>query len=451
MFRESLNQFRFSPAQVSIFVLGLITFLGGAILSLPISSANNTFTPYIDALFTATSAASVTGLVVVDTGTHWSHFGQMVILLLIQIGGLGFMTVASLFAFIFKRRITLRERLLLQQSLNQMDIEGIVGLVRKVIVYSFSIELVGAILLTLRFWQDMSFAKSVYFGVFHSISIFNNAGFDLFGPYHGPYSSLTKYAHDLPMNLIAISLIILGGIGFFVMADLIEYRQKRRLSLHTKVVLSMSGLLIAIGAVVIFIFEYTNMKTLGSMDLMGKSMASMFSAVTPRSGGVTTVDIGAMRQATQFFIIILMFIGASPNSTGGGIKTTTFATLMGAIFAMIRGKEDIVLFKYRLATERILKAITLTLICLFLVISVTMILCTTEDAPFLKVLFEVTSAFATCGLSMGLTSDLTTVGKLLIMFMMFVGRTGPVTLAFALRLKHEKEPYRNPEGKIIIG
>jgi trk system potassium uptake protein TrkH len=436
-----------SPPQILVIGFGTIIFIGAFLLMTPLASANHQWTGFIDALFTATSACCVTGLVVVDTGTHWSVFGQLVILFLIQIGGLGFMTMASLLAFIFKRRISLKERLILQESLNQLDIEGVVGLVRKVLLYSISIELVGALLFAVRFSSEMPLGQAIYFGVFHSISFFNNAGFDLMGNFRG----LTGYVSDLSVNLISIALVILGGIGFFVMADLIDYRQKKRLSLHTKVVLSTSSLLIFVGAVVILIFEYTNMRTLGSLSWFDQFMSSMFQSIAPRTAGINTLDISAMRQASQFFIILLMFIGASPGSTGGGIKTTTFATLVGAIIAMVRGKKDIVFFRYRLASDRILKAITLTLICLFLVIAVTMVLTTTEDHHFLMVLFEVTSAFGTVGLSMGLTPQLTVIGKILIMFMMFVGRLGPITLAFALRVNNDKEAFRYPEGRVIIG
>ncbi len=436
-----------SPAQILVLGFGAIIFFGGFLLMLPIASQDGMYTPFVDALFTATSATCVTGLVVVDTGTHWNLFGQIVIMLLIQIGGLGFMSMASLFAFVFKRKITLKERLVLQEALNQLDIEGVVGLVRKVIFYSFAIEGVGAILYSARFSFDMPFEKAIYFGVFHAVSMFNNAGFDIMGG----YVSLTNYVGDWAINLTTCSLIVLGGIGFFVMSDLIEYRNKKRLSLHTKVVLTTTGLLIAIGTIVILIFEYTNTKTMAGLDFQGKFLSALFQSITPRTAGANTLDIGSLRQATQFFIVILMFIGASPGSTGGGIKTTTFATLFGATIAMSQGKQNIVFFRYRLATERILKAITLTLICLFLVVTVTMILCTTERHSFLMVLFEVTSAFATVGLTMGLTTQLTIVGKILIMFMMFIGRLGPLTLAFALKINNEREVIRYPEGRVIIG
>lgn len=439
------------PPQILVIGFAAIILLGATLLSLPISSANGQPTLFIDALFTATSATCVTGLVVVDTGSHYSMFGQIVIISLIQIGGLGFMTMATLFAFVLRKRISLKERLILQEAMNQGSMEGIVRLIRRVIVYSLTIEFVAAVIFSIRWSFDLGIAKGIYFGIFHAISFFNNAGFDLFGSVVAPFTSLTTYADDWIVNIVSMALIILGGIGFVVMSDVVDYKKHKRLSLHSKVVLSATGFLIVIGAIVIFIFEFTNQKTLGSLNWSGKILASFFQSVSPRTAGANSVDIGAMRQASQFFIIILMFIGASPGSTGGGIKTTTFTTLIGAMIAMIRGKEDIVLFHYRLGKDRILKAITLTMIALFLVIFVTMLLTTTESQSFLKLLFEVTSAFGTVGLTMGVTPELSFFGKIMISLTMFAGRLGPLTLAYALGPKAEKELYRYPEGKITIG
>ncbi|PUA39523.1 Trk family potassium uptake protein [Paenibacillus elgii] len=440
-----------TPPQILVIGFAAIILLGATLLSLPISSASGQPTLFIDALFTATSATCVTGLVVVDTGSHYSMFGQIVIISLIQVGGLGFMTMATLFAFVLRKRISLKERLILQEAMNQGSMEGIVRLIRRVIVYSLTIEFVAAVIFSIRWSFDLGIAKGIYFGIFHAISFFNNAGFDLFGSVVAPFTSLTTYADDWIVNIVSMGLIILGGIGFVVMSDVVDYRKHKRLSLHSKVVLSATGLLIVVGAIVFFIFEFTNQKTLGSLNWSGKILASFFQSVSPRTAGANTVDIGAMRQASQFFTIILMFIGASPGSTGGGIKTTTFTTLIGAMIAMIRGKEDIVLFHYRLGKDRILKAITLTMIALFLVIFVTMLLTTTENQSFLKLLFEVTSAFGTVGLTMGVTPDLSFFGKIMISLTMFAGRLGPLTLAYALGPKAEKELYRYPEGKITIG
>lgn len=438
---------RLSPPQFLVIGFAVIILIGGILLSLPVSTSDGQGLPFIDGLFTATSATCVTGLVVVDTGTAFTVFGQVVIMVLIQVGGLGFMTMSTLIALVLRKRISLRERLILQEALNQGSMEGIVRLIRKVLVYSLTIELAAALLFALRWSFDFPVCRAVYLGVFHAVSMFNNAGFDLIGDFR----SLTPYADDFVINFTAMALIVLGGIGFIVMADMMEFRKKRQLSLHSKVVLSMTAFLIVFGAVVIFVFEYTNPRTLGSLNGIGKVLAAFFQSVTPRTAGANTVDIAGLRQATQFFIIILMFIGASPGSTGGGIKTTTFTTLLGAMAAMMRGKEDIVLFRNRLAKDRIYKAITLTLFAIMLVVIVAMVLSTTEDHPFLMILFEVTSAFGTVGLSMGLTPDLTLVGKILIMLTMFAGRLGPITLAYALQPKPEKEMYRHPEGKIIIG
>ncbi|MCC3374597.1 TrkH family potassium uptake protein [Cohnella sp. REN36] len=436
-----------SPPRLLVLGFAMIILIGAQILALPVSAASGERTPFIDALFTSTSATCVTGLVTLDTGTHYSTFGQGVILVLIQIGGLGFMTMATLFAFFLKRKISLKERLILQEALNQSDMEGIVRLVRRVVLYALTIEASGALLFSVRFLFDMPPGKALYYGVFHAISFFNNAGFDVMGEFR----SLTDYVDDPLVNIVTMLLIILGGLGFVVLSDLTDWRNKKRLSLHSKVVLSMTGFLILFGAVVIFAFEYSNPGTMKPLPLGSKILSAFMQSVSPRTAGVNTLDLAGLRQATQFFIVILMFIGASPGSTGGGIKTTTFAALLGAVWAMIRGREDVVMFKYRLAQERVNKALTLTLLAVALVIVATMILSTTEDHHFLMILFEVTSAFGTVGLSMGLTTQLTLTGKVIIILMMFIGRLGPLTLGYALAPKQERALYRQAEGKIIIG
>ncbi|MGM0881921.1 MAG: TrkH family potassium uptake protein [Bacillota bacterium] len=443
----SWNVLKWSPPRILVSGFALIILLGAFLLSMPFASASGERLPFIDALFTATSATCVTGLVVVDTGTYFSVPGQIILMILFQLGGLGFMTMATLIALVFRKRISLRERLLLQEAMNQTSMEGIVRLIRRVIIYSLSIELIGAALFTSRFALDMPFGKAVYLGIFHSISAFNNAGFDIFGDYR----SLTLYVSDPIVNITAVLLVIFGGLGFVVLSDLMEFRNKRRLSLHSKVVLSITGWLIGLGTITVFIFEFTNPLTLGSLDWGTKLLSSLFQAVMPRTAGFNSLDLTVLRQATQFFIIILMFIGASPGSTGGGIKTTTFATLVGAVFAMIRGRDDIVLFRNRLGKDRIFKALTITVLSLALVIFVTMLLTMIEDQSFLVILFEATSAFATVGLSLGLTGELSDVGKIIITITMFAGRLGPLTLAYALGPRTEKELYRHPEGKITIG
>ncbi|MBX4146242.1 TrkH family potassium uptake protein [Paenibacillus lautus] len=444
---SKLNWLRLSPPQILVLGFAAIIFIGTALLMLPISTSTGEPLEFIDALFTSTSATCVTGLVVVDTGTTFSSFGQIVIMLLIQIGGLGFMTMATLFALALKRRISLKDRLILQEAMNQSSMEGIVRLIRRVLLYSLIIEACGALILSIRWAFDMPIGRAIYYGVFHAVTMFNNAGFDLFGDFR----SLTGYVYDPVVNVVVMFLIVSGGIGFIVLSDLIDFRKQRRLSLHSKVVLTMTATLLLVGFIVILIFEFTNPRTLGSLNWGGKFFGALFQSVTPRTAGANTIDITGLRQATQFFIVILMFIGASPGSTGGGIKTTTFTIMVGAVIAMMRGREDIVMFRYRLAQERVLKALTIALLALLLVLTVSMILSTTEEGDFLEILFETTSAFGTVGLSMGLTPDLTVFGKVMISITMFAGRLGPLTLAYALGPKKGKELYRHPEGKMIIG
>lgn len=444
----SFGSLKLTPPKILSLGFLLLIAAGTVLLWLPISSTGDRIS-FVDALFMATSATCVTGLAVIDTGTQLSTFGQIVLLILFQFGGLGFVTMATLITLVLNKRISLKERLLLQESMNQNSMQGIVLLIRKVLIYSVVIELSGAILFTVRFMLDMPFGKAVYYGIFHSISIFNNAGFDLFGDIHGPFSGLTRYVEDPIVNITSMLLIFLGGIGFIVLADVLDFPKRKRLTLHSKVVLSTSAILIVMGAIIFFGLEFNH--TLKPLHAGGKTMASFLQAVTPRSGGVTTIEIPLLRESTHFLLILLMFIGAAPGSTGGGIKITTFAILVMAVYARLRGKEDIVMFRHRISKDNVYRAITMTLLSLMLIVLATMLLSVTEQAGFLAVLFEAVSAFGTSGITMGLTPELTSAGKLLIIVLMFVGRTGPLTLAYALKPKKGKELYRYPEGNITIG
>ncbi|MEC0242243.1 TrkH family potassium uptake protein [Paenibacillus dokdonensis] len=442
-----------TPAKILVIGFFLIISLGTFLLSLPISSVNGVRIPFLNALFTATSATCVTGLTVLDIGTAFSTFGQVVIAMLVQIGGIGFMTMATLIALVLNKRISLRERLILQEALNHGTIDGVVRLVKKVILYSLLVELAGALLLAVHFFFSLhlSLGRSAYFGIFHSISMFNNAGFDLMGTVNGPFSGMVPFVQDPFINIVMMGLIFLGGIGFIVLSDLIDFPNTRKLSLHSKVVLTATLLLIVIGTLVIFAMEFSNPSTLKPLHAGGKFLASMFQSVTTRSGGVATLDIGAFRQSTQFMLILLMFTGAAPGSTGGGIKITTFVLLLGAVYAMIRGREDVVLFRKRIAKDVVYKAITLTLLSLLLIIVFSMLLSITEHQDFMTILFESTSAFGTTGLSMGMTTHLSALGKVWIICLMFFGRIGPLTLVYALSRDRKKDLYNYPEGRIIIG
>ncbi|AXN38364.1 Trk family potassium uptake protein [Peribacillus butanolivorans] len=436
------------PPKILVLGFACLILVGAYLLTLPISTENGLGLSFLDALFTSTSATCVTGLVVVDTGTTFTTFGELVILTLIQIGGLGFMSFATFFFFLLGKRISLKGRLLLQESLNNLSMAGVVRLVKRLLIFTAIIEISGAVILSIRFSFDMPIGRAIYYGLFHSISNFNNAGFDLMGGFR----SLTPYASDPFVTLTVASLITLGGIGFIVMNEIYEYRDTHRLSVHTKIVLMTSLILTIGGATLIFIFEFGNAKTLQPLSFMGKTLASLFQSVTPRTAGSNTLNIPDLTQPTLLLIIFLMFVGASPGSTGGGIKTTTLATLIGTVWSQIKGKDDVVLFRYRIVSKTIFKALSVTFIGVFIVSTITILLTITESgSDFLTVLFEATSAFATVGLSMGLTPELSPIGRMLIIFTMFAGRVGPLTFAFAIAMRRKPDPFRRPKGKIMIG
>ncbi|RSD25001.1 TrkH family potassium uptake protein [Mesobacillus subterraneus] len=439
---------KLDPPKVLVLGFGIIILMGTMLLALPSATTDGKGLSLLDAFFTATSATCVTGLVVVDTGDTFTTFGELVILSMIQIGGLGFMSFATLLAFILGKRISLKERLVIQESLNHGTVDGIVRLVKRLFVFTAAAEISGGILLSIRFAEDMAAGKAIYFGFFHAVSNFNNAGFDLMGSFQG----LTAYAEDPVVTITMVTLISLGGIGFIVMNELFEYRSTRRLSLHTKVVLSISAILVVGGAFLIFILEYHNPSTLKNLTPSGKILGALYQAVTPRTAGSNTLNIPDLKQSTLILIIFLMFIGASPGSTGGGIKTTTFAVLVSAVKSQIRGREDVTLFGRRVDYSIISKSLTVTMISIFSIISITMVLTITEPGKdFLMIFFEAVSAFSTVGLSMGLTPELSSYGKILITITMFAGRIGPLTLAFAIAKRRKEDHYRYPAGKVMIG
>ena len=331
-----LNPYRWKLSTYQILVLGFAgIILGGALLLMtPLASRDGSNLGFIDALFTATSAVCVTGLVVVDTGTYFSVFGQMVVLALIQVGGLGVMTVATLVAVLSGKKINLKERLLIQEATNQLDLAGVVRLTLYIIRATLFIELLGGTILAVRWFQDFG-TQGIYFGYWHAVSAFCNAGFDLFGEFR----SITGYVNDFTVNSAIAALIVVGGIGFPVVADLWNCRQSHRFSLHTKIVLVTTLALIILGACFIFVAEYSNEKTLGALPLEGKVLASGFQSITTRTAGYNTLDIGALREGTLFAMVFLMFIGASPSSMGGGVKTTTAAILLYRWLAQLPVKE----------------------------------------------------------------------------------------------------------------
>lgn len=442
-----ISQWRLTPYQILVSGFAGLILLGALILCLPQASATGEPLGFVDALFTATSAVCVTGLVVVDTGTRFSLFGQLVIIFLIQAGGLGFMTMATLMAILIGKRINLRERLIMQEAMNQLSVAGVVRLTKYIVKTTLIIEFIGGTILAVRWYFDYG-PKGIYYGYWHAVSSFCNAGFDLFGGYR----SLTGYVDDLTVNLVISGLIILGGIGFTVMADVWENRRFSRFSLHTRLVLVVTAFLIIFGTLVILALEWNNPKTLEPLSWNGKLLSSYFQSVTPRTAGYNTLNIGDLGNATIFFIIILMFIGASPGSTGGGIKTTTAGVLMAAIWTMFRGREDVEFFNRRIEKAIVYKSFVLTAVAAVLVVFITMMLCVHEwDIPFLNLLFDVVSAFGTVGLTTGITPQLTVPSKLWLILTMFAGRVGPVTLALALAMRQRRAMVQYPAGKVIIG
>ncbi|MEA4926103.1 MAG: TrkH family potassium uptake protein [Syntrophomonadaceae bacterium] len=439
-----MNAGRITPPQLLVLSFAGSIFIGSLLLTTPWAVKTGQV-DYLTSLFTATTSVCVTGLVVVDTSTHWTLFGQVVILLLIQIGGLGVMSFATFFALIFGWKIQLRQRLIMQQSMNQSSVGGIVRIFRYLLIVSFSIEAVGAIILAIHWIPLLGFKKALWFGVFHSVSAFNNAGIDLFGN----FQSLTAFTGNITVNLVISILIILGSLGFIVLYEITNYRKNRTLSLHARVVLITSALLIAAGTGILLISEYHH--ALKDLPWGTKLMASYFQAVSPRSGGYTTINLNSLYLSSQLLIILLMFIGGSPGSAGGGIKTSTFALLWIAIISQLRGKKDNEIFKRHIPNDDMFQALTIALLYVFTLLTITFFMSMLRQSDFVKILFEVVSALGTCGLSLGLTLDLIPLEQIIIIITMFLGRVGPLTLGFALAYRSKKPDIHYPKGKIMIG
>ena len=441
------------PAQVMVLGFGALILFGALMLNLPISTQSGENVGFLNALFTATSAVCVTGLIVVDTSTYWNEFGQFIIITLIQTGGLGFMTVATMFSLITRKKINLRERLLIQESLNQVNLSGLVKLTRYIIVMTLVIEGIGALLLSFVFIPKLGLAKGIWYSIFHSISAFCNAGFDLMGSVTGaPFSSLNYFVDNALINIVICSLIVLGGIGFPVLLDIINNKKYSKLNIHSKIVLNTTAILIIIGFLFIFIVEFNN--GLGTLSIKGKVLSSLFQSITLRTAGYTTIDLTVLGESTLFFMIILMLIGASPASAGGGLKTTTIATLFLTVKAFILGKEDIEVYQRRISTSTVRKSLGIFFIGVSLVLFGTLAL--TIISPGFNLIesaFEIASAFATVGLSIGGSADLTSLGKIIVIIFMFLGRVGSMTIFIALlsRSSKVKSKIRYPEGKIIVG
>lgn len=450
--------FRFSSGKIHKWLAGnppvtlmlsflLVIFIGTILLMLPVASTQNRVTPFVDALFTSTSATCVTGLIVFDIGKYFSQFGQIVILLLIQIGGLGIMTVSTAFALLMGRNIDLKLKNVMNQTVGGTNRINLAQLLKNIVIVTVTIEFIGALLLFTKFYTNHSLDRAIYLSVFHSVSAFCNAGFSLFS------DNLAGYRDNAMVSLTIPFLIILGGLGFTVIIDLSRYFFKRekvkRLSLHSKIVLVTSAVLIVGGMIAFFVMEYYG--TMKGFGIHQRLLSSFFQSVTPRTAGFNTIDYGALGKGAILVSMILMFIGASPGSTGGGIKTTTFTVLGLTMISLLKGRKDISVFKRRIPAGNFREAAGLVFLSALIVFFIVLLLMVVEPFSFDKILFEAISAFGTVGLSMGITSGLSVWGRVLITMLMYVGRIGPLTMIYAFAIRRKKTNINYAEETIAIG
>lgn len=447
MIRRTFNHL--SGMQLIAVGFFFLIMAGTFLLMLPVSSRDGAFTPFLTALFTATSASCVTGLILVDTCTHWSLFGQLVLLTLIQIGGLGFITIGTAVSLALHRKIGLKQRGWIRESFNVLDIGGVVLLLKRVLKGTALFEGAGALLLFVRFYPKMGFAQGLYYGIFHSISAFCNAGFDLMGCYE-PFSSFTAYYDDPLVTLTLCSLILIGGIGFFVWNDLVNHKWHfRKYALQTKMVLSCSVVLIFGGALFFYLVEGNRL--FAGMSTTGKLCSSLFCAVTPRTAGFNTTDIGSLSQGSRLFSILLMFIGGGSGSTAGGVKMATIFVLLLHLRSTLLRTTGTNIFGRRIDDATITKASALLCTYLFFSLTATLIICSVQNFAVGDTLFEVTSAVCTVGMTTGLTGQLNPFSQCIIAFLMYVGRLG--SLSFALSFTDHKKPAHimQPVEEINIG
>ena len=434
-----------SPFRIIIFGFLLVIFMGSFLLMLPVSTKTGECTPFLDALFTSTSAVCVTGLVIHDTATYWSNFGQSVIILLIQIGGLGVITVAGAFAILSGRKIGLMQRSTMQEAIAAPNVGGIVRRTGFILKTALAVELFGAVLLFPVFFREFGLLKGAWYSLFHSISAFCNAGFDLMGV-KAPFSSLTDYADNPVISIVIALLIAIGGIGFLTWEDIRTnglHFQKYRM--QSKVILTVTGALILIPTIYFFLFEFTQ-APMGERVLL-----SFFQAVTPRTAGFNTADLTALSETGQFVIIILMLIGGSPGSTAGGMKTTTFAVLLANTLAVFRRREHPSFFNRRLSNEVVSQASTILIMYLVLFLTAGLVISRVVNLPVLTCLFETASAIGTVGLSLGITPQLSSISHLLLIALMFFGRVGGLTLIFAALSHVQGNSARLPQERITVG
>lgn len=442
---------RLNPTRLIALGFGMMILLGALLLCLPFSARSGRPTPWLVSLFTAASAACVTGLAQVDTCLHWSPFGQGVILVLLQLGGLGFVTLMTLVSLALHRRIGLSQRLVMASALNLTGTSGVVRVVRHALLGTFLLEGAGALILATRFIPRFGWGQGIWFALFHSVSAFCNGGFDLMGAYTGPFSSLTGFQEDPVVLLTVMALIVAGGIGFFVWEDLLECRRWRDLSLYTKLALAITAGLILSGTLFFLWVEWDNPATLGPMPLWEKVLNALFQSVTLRTAGYAALDQEALRESSAVLSILFMLVGGSSGSTAGGVKTVTAGVLLAALWESLRGREQVVLRGRRIPARRVLDAMTLTLAVALLFVAGAMALSLLDGLPFLAAAYEAASALGTVGLSFGVTPGLSPAASVLMILFMYLGRVGILSVSVAFLTRGPQDRLRYPAADIMIG
>ena len=447
--RQRLRKMR--PPQIIALVFMGIILLGSGLLCLPAASRSGQATDFLTSLFTATSATCVTGLIRVDTGSYWSGFGQAVILVMIQIGGLGFMTIASIFFFALRRKIGLRQRLVLAQALSFDQISGVVGLVRNVLRGTLAVEGAGALILALRFWPEFGAARALWYGVFHSVSAFCNAGFDVLGDLASG-GSLCGYVDDPVVNLTIMALITIGGLGFAVWGDVRKNRRFSRMSVYTRLVLSISCGLIVGGAALIALLEWHNPDTIGKLSTSGKLLASAFQSVTLRTAGFASFDQNALRDVTKAVCDVLMFVGGSSGSTAGGVKTVTVGVVVLAAIGTARGRTHVTAFKRSISQSAVSNAMAIALLVLFLSFLGAGAISALDGVSFDNAVYETISALCTVGLTTGITPGLGIASCLILIVFMFFGRVGIMTISVGFMMANPaEERIEYAQARVMIG
>ncbi len=439
-----------TPAKIILGGFLLIILAGALLLSLPVSSKSGTATPFLDALFTATSATCVTGLIVHDTFTWWSGFGQAVILILIQIGGMGVVTLAVVITILSGRKIGLKQRYVMQESISAPQVGGIVRMTRFIVIGTILFEAAGAVIMAFQFLPQMGVGKGVWFSVFHSVSAFCNAGFDLMGEVSGPCSSVTSYTGNALINVPLMFLIVVGGIGFFVWDDIKAHRlHVRHYHLQSKIVLCTSLILILLPALFLYVFEFSR-NCWSGLSAGERILASLFQAISPRTAGFNSVDLNMLSESSQLMTILLMIVGGSPGSTAGGIKTTTLALALLCVRSVFQNQETIQCFNRRIPYDILRNAIAILAMYLGLMFSASFLIVWLEHATLMEAAFEAASAVATVGLTLGITGDLTAASRIILILLMYFGRVGGLTMLYALT-NRKKLPVLLPQERINVG